>query len=415
MRSFIPIVGRWNLARILFPTAAFWFLTSPAAAIDLAPDVSINSTSQSSLDTGVDPYDVGPVAEEPTPNDNNSLTPAPGTGDTNHQILAANDLGMHCGDLDTRVVSILPPFQVKLAQVIRKGDSPDLLGPSEVEVLYSAASNSDDPILAQGEDVFTGLTSFGDVYKTNFWDVIAAYDPFYPPGVLCTDPATCNVPPDTSLPVPNVEHLYIGPDGIVDQCDAPGGSCDGFLSAVQHAMPGIDDPYITNSPQIAQEHYGDKPFFVNFPFGYVADDVNWFESAGIPLSQFDDFGRDNPYPLVRAQAKARENGQVLATVDTVLPISGEASCKNCHGSTFDVDPDSIPTAGIATTALSTVASSLDDNVGGTLPVDVASSMQPTSISCGCMTSGMAPTTWIRAATLPSAMSRRILPMEVKTA
>ena len=56
MRSFIPIVGRWNLARILFPTAAFWFLTSPAAAIDLAPDVSINSTSQSSLDTGVDPY-----------------------------------------------------------------------------------------------------------------------------------------------------------------------------------------------------------------------------------------------------------------------------------------------------------------------------------------------------------------------
>ncbi len=220
MRSFIPIVGRWNLARILFPTAAFWFLTSPAAAIDLAPDVSINSTSQSSLDTGVDPYIVGPVAEEPTPNDNNSLTPAPGTGDTSHQILAVNDLGMHCGDFDTRVASILPPFQVKLSQVIRKGDSPDLLGPSDVEVLYSAASNPDDPILAQGAEVFTGLTPNGDVYKTNFWDVVAAYDPFYPPGLLCADaadPATCTVDFDTGLPVPNVEHLYIGSDGIVKQ------------------------------------------------------------------------------------------------------------------------------------------------------------------------------------------------------
>ncbi len=28
--------------------------------------------------------------------------------------VAINDLGMHCGDLDTRIASILPPFQVLL-------------------------------------------------------------------------------------------------------------------------------------------------------------------------------------------------------------------------------------------------------------------------------------------------------------
>ena len=49
----------------------------------------------------------------------------------------------------------------------------------------------------------------------------------------------------------------------------------------------------------------DKPFFVNFPFGYVADNVNWFEGAGIPFAAFDDFGRENAYPLVRVQAKTK--------------------------------------------------------------------------------------------------------------
>ena len=141
--------------------------------------------------------------------------------------------------------------------------------------------------------------------------------------------------------MPNVEDLYIGPDGLVN-------SGDEFLSAVQHAMPGIANPYVGNDAQVAEEHYGDKPFFVNFPFGYVANDVNWFEGAGVPFAAFDDFGRENPYPLVRVQAK-NSSGTVLATVDTVLPISGEASCKNCHGSPVDV-PDS-PNEGAANQTL----------------------------------------------------------------
>ncbi|MDH5484825.1 MAG: hypothetical protein OEY43_06260, partial [Gammaproteobacteria bacterium] len=37
-----------------------------------------------------------------------------------YSILAVNDLGMHCADLDYQVFSILPPFNVLHAQVIRK-------------------------------------------------------------------------------------------------------------------------------------------------------------------------------------------------------------------------------------------------------------------------------------------------------
>jgi hypothetical protein len=83
-----------------------------------------------------------------------------------------------------------------------------------------------------------------------------------------------------------------------------------------------------------KEHYDDKPFFVNFPFGYVAAGVDWYEGAGIPLAAFDDNGRENAYPLVRVQAKDAQ-GNVLSTVDTVLPISGEASCTNCHTTAND--------------------------------------------------------------------------------
>jgi hypothetical protein len=198
--------------------------------------------------------------------------------------------------LDTRVASILPPFQVLLAQVIQKGASPTL-NPANVSLYYSAAYNSKDPILGQA-GVMNGVMGDGGTYKTNFWEVIplGAYDPFYPALVTPLSAgrpgATQPVTADVGLPVPNVEDLYIGPDGRVN-------SGDEALTAVQHAMPGLGTPYVVNTPQPVQERYGDKPFFVNFPFGYVANDVNWYEGAGIPFAAFDDAGRENAYPLVR--------------------------------------------------------------------------------------------------------------------
>jgi hypothetical protein len=51
-------------------------------------------------------------------------------GDGRHRIVVANDLGMHCADLDSRVVSILPPYNVLHAQVIATGTKPTLLDES---------------------------------------------------------------------------------------------------------------------------------------------------------------------------------------------------------------------------------------------------------------------------------------------
>ena len=56
------------------------------------PDVSINSTSQNGT-PGM------PVIEQLF------------TGQSDYRLFSANDLGMHCGDFDTRISSVLPPFQ----------------------------------------------------------------------------------------------------------------------------------------------------------------------------------------------------------------------------------------------------------------------------------------------------------------
>ncbi|MCG6965665.1 MAG: PKD domain-containing protein [Chromatiaceae bacterium] len=306
-----------------------------AAACDPANlELSINSTSQDGCPDAAVPQ------QAQVPN-------------TNYSVLAINDLGMHCGDLDTRIASILPPFQVLLAQVVQKGGTPTL-NPANVTVYYSAVANPNDPILSS--EVFDGVLENGDTYKTNFWNGVnqGTYDPFYPGGLGITPLGSGGFPvtADVGLPVPNVEDLYIGADGVVN-------SGDESLTAVQHTMSGISAPYAANAPQEAKEHYVDKPFFVNFPFGYVAKDVNWFEGAGVPFAAFDDNGRENAYPLVRVQAK---NGDtVLSTVDTVLPISGEASCTNCHADPADVQNSrsSAPTDALLAAGLR-VVTSMDD-------------------------------------------------------
>ncbi|MEW8628332.1 MAG: PKD domain-containing protein, partial [Candidatus Thiodiazotropha sp.] len=121
--------------------------------------VSINSTSQNGI-----PGD--PVPEQPLINNND------------YRVFAVNDLGMHCGDFDTRISSILPPFNVLHATVIRRGLEPEILGPNDVDVYYSAASNPLDPIITTGQNsaqsgpVYSSRNATtGEVFKTNFWDV----------------------------------------------------------------------------------------------------------------------------------------------------------------------------------------------------------------------------------------------------
>lgn len=249
------------------------------------------------------------------------------------RVLAANDLGMHCGDLDHRIASILPPFNVVRSQVIQAGTAlslPRILTDQDSEVVYSAALNLKDAALLNDPVL--------PVYKTNFWDTnprtnvnslaFDAYNPFYPPNVL----QGFDLRVDRGLPVPDLAVLY------------PGGNVLGPLVASQQDMPGIFAPYSANFSQPFKRFDTVFPFFVNenFPIGFTLTDVNWFSAEGIPVAPFDDAGRTNPYPLMRVQAAAAvgntlglASGTVLSSLDTVLPVAAEADCYRCHTSSQD--------------------------------------------------------------------------------
>ena len=247
------------------------------------------------------------------------------------QISAINDLGMHCADLDQRVVAILPPFNIVHAQVIKRGKEPTILSDADVETVYSGASNPNDPVLSN--PVQHSINNNGTIFKSNFWDInprtgntlgFDLMDPFYPAGVLAS--LGYNLPGsiDTGLPVPDPAQL---PALVADQQD----------------LPGKTDPYNVNAPKAFKRYDRNLPFFNNFAFGYTQQGINWFAADGIPLSFADDAGRENAYPLMRVQARAvagnnlgETAGTVLASVDTVLPISVEADCKACHTSSLDL-------------------------------------------------------------------------------
>lgn len=65
-----------------------------------------------------------------------------------------------------------------------------------------------------------------------------------------------------------------------------------------------------------------------------------FSAEGIPILPIDDAGQTHRYPLMRVIAYDKANDRPLGSVDTVLPVSEETTCRNCHtaGKIAAVDP-----------------------------------------------------------------------------
>jgi hypothetical protein len=85
------------------------------------------------------------------------------SSDTFTHVFAFNDLGMHCIDKDFSVFSILPPFNVLHAQVVRKGltgSRPQILNDTQANVTYSAVADD------------SGSINTTSISKTNFWDFV---------------------------------------------------------------------------------------------------------------------------------------------------------------------------------------------------------------------------------------------------
>lgn len=107
------------------------------------------------------------IAADPENGNGGSASGAPAAGGNtpltgNFQLLAWNDLGMHCMDgSDYSVFSILPPYNNLQAQLVQKGDGTAKRISSGVRITYEAAPSLD------GKFNTTSKT------KTNFWSYVS--------------------------------------------------------------------------------------------------------------------------------------------------------------------------------------------------------------------------------------------------
>ncbi len=282
--------------------------------------VSINSTSANS-DTRQSP-----------------VAPASLVNNGDYALLAANDLGMHCADLDYRVFSILPPFNVMHAQVVRKGrngDEPALQDDQDIEVVYSAASNPNDPALDNDSKT--------PVFKGNFWSDedgdgrTLGYDTYAPLFFGLLQPQDI-AQQDSGLPVPDSALLRNCLQGYLDGTEGAEGPRANCGFGQQH-MPGHGAPYASNEPVLFDRFDHDVNFFNELlggvGLGGIIRDTNWFAADGVPILPVDDAGRPNAYPVLRIQARDKTSGEILASTDMVVPVASEADCQGCHAAPID--------------------------------------------------------------------------------
>ncbi len=319
--------------------------------------VSINSTSANTL------LPASPVAERPM------------ASSSAYKVLAANDLGMHCADLDYQVFSILPPFNVVHAQVVKRGvgnGRPQLMDDANIDLFYSAASSANDPALSNDP--------VSPIFKSNFWgdpDMDGrtfgydTYAPLFFGLLLPTDIDT----QDVGLPVPDSHLLRNCLIGYLDGT-ADASTTRQACQMVQQTMPGLFAPFSDNQPQKFNRFDTDINFFSELlggvGLGGLIHDVNWFAADGIPIMPVDDQGRSNAYPLVRVEAIERSSQDQLASTDIVLPVASEADCQTCHASALDCASVSItPGFECDGTALARTADwkimSIDGDTDGVMP------------------------------------------------
>ncbi|MDD2769477.1 MAG: Ig domain-containing protein [Methylococcus sp.] len=87
------------------------------------------------------------------------------------------------------------------------------------------------------------------------------------------------------------------------------------------SMPGKDGPYSVNQPQ-------DFSRLISDP----TSPRTTYAANRIPVTDIDDKGRVNPYPVFRVEVKdlAAGNPAVLAAADTVVSNSRDMHCRECH-------------------------------------------------------------------------------------
>ncbi|QXP84407.1 hypothetical protein [Methylococcus sp. Mc7] len=206
--------------------------------------------------------------------------------------------------------------------VYRKDRLPVVLGADAVDVRYSAASNPSDPVgsgsinstsrnwsASAGADVEYMLDAA--LQKTDLWDRVDRRGDTVPhaDGYFSRFFAwQTALLADKTRPWRDEGYLVdvVTPFKPDESANPP-----------EHGayMPGFDKPYESNDPQTFQQF----------------DAANsQFASGYIPVTDVDDQGRVNPFPLMRVEVVQKGTGQRLAATDAIMTAGRDHHCRECH-------------------------------------------------------------------------------------
>jgi len=273
------------------------------------------------------------VTEKAAPSVAAAMPKADGSNDEHAiVVLPFEETGMQGGSQVNLPYNAMINYNSLNAQIIQKERSkPPLKTQSDVDIVYSAASNSKDPV---GNDSINSTSQ--NLFESG---AIGAN----------VDLAQSTVDSTSQTPTKNV--FITGQDYIEaklrksEQWDrfkqTKSGNQTGFDFAWQQnrfspakplaepdegvrgnidlgvgvrKMPGIDNPYQSNVAQ-AMDYNSIQAMFT---------------SQFIPITDIDDKGRTNPYPLLRVEAKTKGTDTTVAKTDAVYTTASETRCRECH-------------------------------------------------------------------------------------
>ncbi|UZR28468.1 cytochrome C [Methylococcus mesophilus] len=231
-------------------------------------------------------------------------------------------------------VSFNPLISTMNAYVYKKARLPVPLAGDAVEVDYSAASNPSDPVGADSVNSTSRNWPVGAslmeaaVQKTDLWETFTRGDfadvdqSKYINGSWIMDPWKKGGQPQPDEGYFKYKAVTSSGGGKVY-----GSVPDNDPNNSDHGryMPGIAQPYQANYSQ---------------PFSKFLDGEQRFAATTIPMTDIDDQGRVNPFPLLRVEAK--QNGRTLAGTDAVLSNSRDHHCRECHAKGGIAAPENPP-------------------------------------------------------------------------
>ncbi|QJD29971.1 cytochrome C [Methylococcus geothermalis] len=216
-----------------------------------------------------------------------------------------------------------PPLNMLNALAYRKDRLPVALDPTQIELRYSAASNPSDPAgagsinstsrnwnSAEGANVEYILD--GALQKTDIWDRVDRRGATN----LAADYVSRFIAWQQNWPTGSPEQTPARDEGYVIDPFKPflDDNASTNFPAKSARMPGFANPYQANDPQA---------------FAFYDPSTRALGAGYIPVTDADDTGRVNPYPLMRVQA-VDKSGNTVASTDGVMTTSRDHHCRECH-------------------------------------------------------------------------------------